>query len=155
MISSENRYILNRMNNKAQKVGLGDLIHQNKSAVLAIWNFAVQGGAIGDITLVDSDGNNVVLPNKAVVTNVLVDTITGVTSGGAGTIALKANAAGDLLGTTAKTSVAAAGLVAGIPVGTAATAVKMTADRTLKMTVATAALTAGKIAFLVEYHLSI
>jgi hypothetical protein len=42
-------------------------------------------------------------------------------------------------------------LVAGIPVGTAATSIKMTADRTLQATIATGAITAGKFNLIIEY----
>jgi hypothetical protein len=45
--------------------------------------------------------------------------------------------------------------VAGIPVGTAATSVKLTAERTLTVSIATAALTAGKFVALVEYTVSV
>ena len=46
------------------------------------------------------------------------------------------------------------GVVAGIPVGTAATAIKLTAERTLSVAIATAALTAGKFIVHVEYVVS-
>jgi hypothetical protein len=46
------------------------------------------------------------------------------------------------------------GLVAGVPVGTAATAIKLTADVKPTITIATAALTAGKLNVHIKYQIS-
>jgi hypothetical protein len=132
---------------------LGTAIERESRALVAQYNFATLGGAIGSVSLLDVNGNAAVLPTGAVVTSVIIDTITAPTSGGAATIALTSNSAADLKAATAIASYT--GLIAGIPVGTAATSIKMTADRTVTATIATAALTAGKINVIINYVLSI
>lgn len=110
----------------------------------AEYDFAVDGGATGTITLRaapgDIQGNE--LPAGAVVEMGYIDVETAVASA-TGTVALAAEAAADILAATGQ-----AGLTAGrksvIPVGTGASAVKTTVRRSLTMTIATAALTAGK-----------
>lgn len=113
------------------------------------YDFAVDGGAIGDITLrgVNSQGNEV--PNGSVIEMGYIDVLTAVASA-TGTAALKAEAAADILAATG-----AGGLTVGrksvIPAGTGATAVKTTAARSIVMTIATAALTAGKFRVVLFY----
>lgn len=124
----------------------------SKNVLRATYDFAVNGGAIGDIALLDVDGNAAIIPDNAVITKVLVDVITAATSGGAATVALKSEAAADLLAATAVASVT--GFLDGKPVNTAATVVKLSADRTIKATVAAFALTAGKFHVFIEYVLS-
>ena len=80
------------------------------------------------------------------------DVITTPTSGGSPTIAFGANTTTDLKAATAIATYT--GILAGVPVGTAATAVKTTAERTLTATIATATVTAGKIHFWVQYYVS-
>jgi hypothetical protein len=114
------------------------------------YDFSVSGGAIGSYSLLPSDQ---LIPDKAIITQVYIDIITGMTStGGTGTIALTANSAGDLL--VAVDADTLSGVTSGVPVGTAATMVKCTADRNIVLAIATAALTAGKIAVFVEYVIS-
>lgn len=104
------------------------------------YDFARDGGAIGDIAF---RGGQV--PNGFRVTSAFLETLTGFTGGANATIAIKLNAANDILSEVVLTNFAAAGVDPGIPVGTAATSVKATANRTLYLTVGTAALTAGKM----------
>ena len=78
--------------------------------------------------------------------------LTAPTSGGSATIALGANSTTDLLGATAYGSVT--DRVAGVPVGTAATCVKVTSETALKVTIGTAALTAGKFNVFVQWYMS-
>jgi hypothetical protein len=123
----------------------------------ANWSYSVQGGSsAADISLVDDEGKPFKLPNKAIIRSVLIDVQTAPTSVGAGaskaSIALTAQTSGDLK--AAATVGTYSGLMAGIPVGSAATSIKLTADRTLKLTATTQALTAGKMSVLVEYYLS-
>lgn len=123
-----------------------DGLHARRIA-RATYDFSVDGGAVGDIAL------GVTIPDNAIITNVIIDIITGMTSaGGSGTIALKSEGAGDLLAAVDADTLS--GLVAGIPVGTAATSIKMTDDRELTATVAVEDLTAGKFVVFVEYMLS-
>jgi hypothetical protein len=129
-----------------------ELILRKKHVLRALYDFSVSGGAVGAISLLDENGKAAVIPNKAIITDSMIDVITAPTSGGSATIALGANTTTDLKAATAIASYT--GIVAGVPVGTAATAVKTTADRTVTATIAVAALTAGKFYVMVEYILS-
>lgn len=157
MITRSQKDLLNKMNSMASKVQMGTLLRNRKGTLKGIFDFAARGGAIGTYNLLDEDGNVVALPAGAIITQVYFDIVTAFTStGGTGTIALTANTSGDLLAAVdADTLPLSAGHPgAGIPVGTAATMVKTTADRNLSLAVATAALTAGKIHVFVDYVLS-
>lgn len=127
---------------------LSTRLHQDEvgGIVKVTYDFLWHGGAIGAISL------PLKLPNKAIITDGYADVLVAPTSGGAATVALGLNTATDLKAATAIASWT--GIVALVPVGTAATAVKLTAERTLTLTVATAALTAGKINFFLDYRLS-
>lgn len=115
------------------------------------YDFAVDGGAIGSITLraaVDDPlGNDI--PANAIILGGLVEVDTAVLSA-TGTVAIAAEAAGDILAATGQ-----AGLTVGrksvIPAFTGAASVKTTARRQLVMAIATAALTAGKFRVIVWY----
>lgn len=144
--------VLSRLNGAAPVEGIGLELHKAKNTIRCTWDFAVDGGAVGSILLKDDQGNAAILPNKAIITQVYTDTVTAVTTGAAGTLALTANASGDL-----KAALAAAswtGVQAGVPVGTAATMVKLTAQRQITAEIATGALTAGKVNFFIDYVLS-
>lgn len=113
--------------------------------VKATYDFAVHGGAIGTINL------DLKLPDNAIIYGGMFDVLTDPTSGGSATVALGLNTTTDLKGATAIASIT--GLVALVPVMTAGTAVKLTAERQLKVTIATAALTAGKFNVFLYYLL--
>lgn len=102
------------------------------------YNFSTLGGlSTAPISL------TAVIPSGAIIVDSLIDVIVGMTSaGGSGKIEVYAQTAEDLLAAVDADTLS--GLNAGIPVGTAATAIKMTADRTLYMSVGTEDLTAGK-----------
>jgi len=144
--------LLNKMNSTAQLVRLGMALEGQVGCARAMYDFAVQGGAISTINLVDEEGNAIALPNNAIITSVFIDVVTAmVSSGGSGTISLGANTTTDLrLAVDADTL---SGVSAGIPVGTAATAVKLTAERNLTVSIATQALTAGKFMAVVYWVL--
>lgn len=145
--------ILNKMNNTAAKASLGSALDSSKGCVVGKYNFAVQGGAVGDIALVDELGATAKIPINAVITRAYVDVITEPTSGGSATVAAKAQSSADLFDATAIASLTA-GLHEGNMTGAASEMVKATAERTLYITVATAALTAGKLNVHVEYMIS-
>jgi hypothetical protein len=107
------------------------------------YNFAVDGGAIGVIT----PANSPTIPINAIILGGTVDVTTTLTSGGAATIALGLGSGAQAAALKAATAVAsyAAGQVALTPVFTAATYVKATAAAKLTLSVATAALTAGRM----------
>jgi|SRR5581483_5617441 len=112
-----------------------------------VYDFAVDGGAVGNITL---RGDSV--PQSAIITDVLVRVLTVPTSGGGATIALSSEGAGDLQ---------AAAAISGAPWSTTGpkrctlnatgTPILTTAQRSIVAVVATAALTAGKFVAYVSY----
>lgn len=115
--------------------------------VRVTYDFAEFGGGVGAIPL------GVTLPNKAIITRGFGDIITAFTStGGTGTIALGANTANDLLAAVDADTLS--GDFDLIPVDSVATSVKLTAAREITLTVGTAAITAGKAVFFLQYVLS-
>ena len=126
----------------------GTLGRGRVSVAVGRYDFAVDGGTVGDITL-----RGDTIPSGAIITDVLIRVDTVLTSGGAATVALKAESAADLN---------AADAISGAPWSTtgakrgdltATTApVLTTAARAIVATVATAALTAGKFRVFVTYH---
>ncbi len=137
-----------------QKYQLGSLAIKSEVRMLkATYDFAVNGGATGAVTLKGIDGQDAVLPNKAIVVDCLIDVITPGTTSASGTMSLSTGqVAADLKAALAAASYT--GLVACIPVGTAASSIKMTADRTVVGLIATGALTAGKWNVLLYYIIS-
>lgn len=149
---ADTKILLNKMNSTAQKIRLGDLIEGQQGCLRATYDFSVLGGAVGTVNLLDPSGNAATLPDKAIVTQVYIDEVTNVTSGGSATIAIGLNTTTDLIGATAIASFT--GIIAGTPTGTAATMVKATAARTITATIGTAAVTAGKLEVFIEYVVS-
>lgn len=131
-------------NSTAAGVGLIGVAH-------AIYSFAVDGGAVGAIT----PASTAVIPANAIIVGATINSPTAVTSGGAATVAVGTTAgssATSILGATAKTSFSTNALLNGVPVF--GTPVKMTAQGSINITVATAALTAGVIEIFVYYVVS-
>lgn len=128
------------------------LVANDVRVIKGTYDYAVLGGANGTYNLRGSDGKPVYLPNKAVVLDCIIDVQTPGTTSGAATIAIGANTASDLKVATGAASYT--GRVACTPVGTAATAVKITADRPLTATIASQPVTAGKFVVIVQYVLS-
>lgn len=118
------------------------------------YDFAAQGGAIGAITL-DGVGNGGTgkIPDNAVITRAWSEVITPLASGGAATIAL--GITGTPAAFVAATAVADAGYASidAVANRNAATPTKVNnaAGVSVLATVATAALTAGKVDIHVEY----
>ena len=106
------------------------------------YDFAVDGGAVSTIT----PSNSPTIPDKAIILGGTIDITTQLTSGGAATIALGTSAGSSTTSLKGATAVASwtAGQLALVPVFTAATYVKLTAAGRPTLTIATAALTAGK-----------
>lgn len=144
--------LLNKNGTVANKVRLGNVLDNQLGAVQGHYSFAVSGGAVGAITLKDDDGAALKLPANAVITNVIIDVVTAPTSLGSATISVGAVSAADLLAATAKASFT--GKIQGLPDGAVANMIKLTAEKTLTITVGTAALTAGKFNVIVEYVVS-
>jgi hypothetical protein len=119
----------------------------------AVYNFAVDGGAVGAITPVISD----TIPANAIVYGGLMNPTTALTSGGSATIAVGTTAGSSATALKAATAVASYtidAIMALVPVMTAATAFKMTAAGQINITVATAALTAGVLEIFVLYFVA-
>lgn len=149
------QFALNQASPEAMRTyQLGTAIQKNREHTQkCVYDFSKQGGAIGAINLLDQDGKNCTLPNKSIIRDVLIDVVTTPTSGGSATIAIGSGAAtNDFKAATAVASYT--GLVAGVPVGTAATAIKLAADQKPTITVATAALTAGKLNVQIRFQMS-
>ena len=145
MISAVNRKFLNIFERKGQKVKLGTLLDQTVNCVSATYDFGVSGGAVSTIVLATLG-----VPANAVVTQIVIDALTTVTSGGSATIQLKA-------GSTALTDAVGKASFTGqatLALASSATAIKVSAASDLQITIATAALTAGKVRFIVKYYLS-
>ena len=109
-----------------------------------LYDFSEDGGAVGSVSF----GRK--LPAGAVVVNVYSDEITALTSGGAATVQLQAGAT-DLTDAIAFDS-GFAGTEAQA-LASSAEAIKISAAAELKIAIATAALTAGKVRFFVKYML--
>ena len=118
-----------------------------KGVLRVTYDFAVNGGAVGAIPLA------VTLPDKAIISRAYGDILTAfVSTGGTGTIALGANTANDLLAAVDADTLS--GRFDLIPAGAIANFVKATAARVITVTVGTAAITAGKAIFFLEYVIS-
>ena len=122
---------------------------ENRKYVLQVeYDFAKDGGAVGDITLRGGG-----LPAGAVITSGVIDIQTALTSGGAGQVALMVESAEDIAADAVLTSWAA-GLKDTVPDGAAANMVKTTAAANVVMSVTVAALTAGKMVVCLEYFIT-
>ena len=119
----------------------------------ATYSFAVSGGAVSTITLPGAD----ILPNGAIVQDVVIDCTTACTSGGAATFAvtgggitvtggtpIAVGAAPFLAGTVGRVGVAGV-ITTGYPVQ------KATSTAPLKVVIGTAAITAGVFTVYVYY----
>lgn len=117
-----------------------------RSAV-GLYDFAVDGGAQGDIVL-----RGDTIPSGAIITDALINVETILTSGGSATVAIKTEGAADIN---------AADAISGAPWSTAGAkradftattaVIKTTAARSIVATVGTADLTAGKFTVVVWY----
>ena len=117
------------------------------------YDFAVDGGAIGAITLRSNDGP---IPAGSIIERGYLDVITLTTSGGAATIAGQAEAANDLFAATGVATFAAGTRRNILPApasgsATAGTQVKTTAPRSPAIVIAAFALTAGKFTVTLFY----
>lgn len=129
-----------------RKVAAGAAYGQPKPAV-GLYDFATDGGAIGDITL-----RGDTLPAGAIVVDALISVDSAVTSGGAATLAIKVEGAADINSADAVSGApwSTTGAKRGDFTATSAP-VKTTTARSIVATVATAALTAGAFKVVVWY----
>ena len=112
------------------------------------YDFAIAGGAVSTIALTGS-----VLPSNALVFGGLMEVLTALTSGGAATAAIQAEASDDIIAAAAVSGApwSTTGRKAIIPVWTAASTKKTTTTRTPSLVIATATLTAGKFNLFLFY----
>lgn len=129
------------------------LVKESVHTLHLIWNYSTNGGAVGTSNLLGEDGKAAKLPSGAIVRDCLISVETSLNGLSGATIALGTGQAGnDLKAALAFGSYT--GLVACIPVGTAATAIKLTADRTPTVTIGTSTISAGKMSIWVDYVLN-
>jgi hypothetical protein len=160
---AEKRVGLNKMNNVAGRFQLGSEVSNSLRCVKGIWSFAqsgdvpAMGGAVGDYSLRDDDGNIVKLPASAIVMNSLIYVKVPCTTGGTPTVDFQIEAANDLVSGTAFSTIDGSGeTVQSIPdFATKGDYVVTTAERTLTMSINTAPLTAGKLYCYVFYVLAL
>ncbi len=109
--------------------------------IKASYSFASDGGAVSSINMIAGS----FVPSGFVVLGGFIDVVTVPTSGGAATVALALEGAGDVLAATLISGApwSTTGRKAIIPVFTAPSSVKTTAARNLAAVVAAATLTAG------------
>lgn len=114
-----------------------------------VYDFAVSGGAIGDIDLIGLDNDeDAYLPEGALVVGADMVVATECTSGGSATIALGVNADGDVIAAEAVASFTAGAIIS------LDAKVKASADVKPHLTIATDTLTAGKIHVYIQYLLA-
>lgn len=142
-VTSSKRSALTRMNNTSYAVDLGVLMFGRGCAV-GTYKFSRDGGATGDVELKDINGNPLKLPSGVIIRNVTVHVTTAFTSGGSATLDLNSEAANDCLAAEGVASFSANAIIKGIPdVATVADYKRLTAERTMTMSINVAALTAG------------
>lgn len=139
------------------------LIHSNKReagllADLAIcqrsflYDFSVDGGAVGTISYKN------ILPKNACISRIFVDIQTAATSGGSATYRLLAGSTNLTAATAYDSATEGINNVGVLQVANSASspfdAIKLSANAELKLTIGTAALTAGKVRFTIEYFIS-
>ncbi len=127
----------------------------NKASYTAFveYDFASQGGLVSTIDFVGEAAAAVEFPINAVITNVRLDVQDAFTSGGAATLAIgfDNNSTTDVKVVTPYTN---APFVAPGTVSLEAIAYKLTAAGVMQLTIAGAALTAGKVRALVDFFVT-
>ncbi len=126
--------------------GLGELF-----TARFYYDFSVDGGAISTIT----PKKTVMLPKNAVIVAGTLNSITALTSGGSATVAVGTDAGSSataLLAATAYTSFSSNALINAVPVF--ATPVKLSAQGSITVTIATATVTAGAIEGVFQYYVA-
>lgn len=133
---------------------LADMGNDQHRTADCTWDFATNGGAIGTINLqkriesVQPSGVVITLPilipAGSIITKVVTDTQVALTSGGSATVAVD-------VGTDVVVAAQAFGSVTGVQAWSASLPLKSANGGSVQLTIATAALTAGRIRIVVEY----
>lgn len=126
-------------------------------SVSAEYDFAVDGGAIGNITLRPTPGQGIgdgVIPAGAIIIGGWLEIDTGFTTGTAATMAINIEGAGDIVAATVVSGApySTTGRKSIIPASTGATTVKTTVPRSIVATIAVGTITAGKGRVVVYYR---
>ena len=110
------------------------------------YDFAVDGGAIGAITLRAAGSASNQIPAGSVITGGYLEIDTAFTTGSAATMAIHVEGAGDVVAATVVSGApySTTGRKSIIPAGTGATSLKTTVPRSIVATIATGTVTAGK-----------
>lgn len=118
----------------------------------AEYDFAVEGGAIGTVTLHSTPGdmNGNVVPAGSVVLGGFIEVTTAVAQAATGTLAVSLESAGDLQAAAGPGH--SLGRKSVVPAFTGATSIKTTANRSVTMTIGTIVVTAGKLTVTVFYR---
>lgn len=154
--SAAGGYSLNRKDALNRKYHVGTALANGPFGVKAKWKYSDQGGAAAtDLTLHDSEGLAVTLPDNAIIRDCLIDVVTQPTSStSSGSLAFSSSATADLKAATVVASLTTTTPIVCLPVGTVGTMIKLSSEATLKVRTGSEALTAGEINVWVEYVLS-
>ena len=128
---------------------------QTKNTLRVIFDYSATDAYGVANSAIGTHGTGIFVPANSIITNTAYDVITTFTSAtDAATIAVQVEAANDIVSATAISTGTTwdnvTNMVAGTPVS-AATAVKTTVDREIKFVTAVEVLTAGKLAFFIDY----
>lgn len=134
--------------NKFYAGKLGDELARKCHVVKGIYDFAVQGGAVGTGYLLDDNGDEIELPAGAIIKQSWTREVTNVTTSASGTLAFGTAASGDVLADLAAASFS--GIQAGIHTGVAANMQRLSSAAKLGYEIKTGALTAGKVEVYLE-----
>lgn len=154
--TAEQEYALNRINGTTIKHGLGTRIRENVQTAIGKYSYAVQGGSsaasiylLKDLLSTNST-NRLTIPDNAVIKQVYIDVLTNL-GGASANVLLNLQGSGDLKGSTAATSFTTTSVIAGTPINTAATMIKLTADRQPYITLTGGDLSAGIMNVYIDY----
>ena len=140
----------NNRNRKMQDlIGNEKLGRFQEKMLCFMYDFGTQGGATSAITMTDQDGNAQTLPDNALITSATWDVVTPLASGGSATVAL--GWTGTAAGIKAAADFDHASYVAATQASSLAINGKMSSASSVLMTIATAALTAGKMYLYISY----
>lgn len=151
MLTTAQREFLNTNAPAGFPLQLGNILHHTTGCIKATYDFSVLGGAVGDISLKTASGETAQLPAGSFGVRSFVLVETAPTSAGSATIAFKSLSAADIYAATAYGSVT--GLLQGKQDNLVANALIAATATDIKITIGTAALTAGKIHVYIEYLL--
>lgn len=156
VVSSSGAYQLDRAGAVERKYSLGSNLREAQTFGLkGQWSVESQGGSASTSYAFKNEwlSEDITLPQGAIIKECFFDVVQSVTSAtSSGKFSLDANSTGDLK--TAAFANTYSGRVACIPTGAIGSAIKLTAERTLQLTVGSEALSAGKVNLFLQYVLS-